>query len=297
MSKEEIQLSKKELKERRKELKAKRKEEKRLEKKRRNHLTVTENCKGCGAYMSLDQRFCNECGAKRMYNRLNWRVLTQDFTDRFLNLEAQFPKTFMALFTKPEDVIDGYINGTRKKYISAFSYFAIALTITGIYMFIMRSWYLDDAFLEQSMKASSPEVIDTDVTWIKDFMDVFLEYQSLLTFLSIPLLALISRMVFWNYQKYNFIEHLVIYLYGYSQIQIVSSVIGVFLYWSSSMQMVFSLILTFFMIIYIAFVLQKMFTLSIEKILLKTLLFFVISGVFLFLFSIVGGLVIAFLVS
>ena len=42
---------------------------------------------------------------------------------------------------------------------------------------------------------------------------------------------------------------------------------------------------------YVAFVLQRMFKLSIEKILLKTLLFFVVSGVFLTLFSMVLGFV------
>lgn len=42
----------------------------------------------------------------------------------------------MALWMKPEDVINGYVNGLRKRYMSAFSYFAVALTLGSIYMFI-----------------------------------------------------------------------------------------------------------------------------------------------------------------
>ncbi len=274
-----------------KELKVQRKEAKRLEKEKRNLLTVSENCKGCGAYMSLDQPFCSGCGAKRMYNRLNWRNLLEDFTDRFLNMEAQFPKTFITLFTKPEDVIDGYINGTRKKYLSAFSYFAISLTLTGIYMFVMRSWYMDQVLLEESVKVTSPKTTGVDVNWVKDFLGTFLEYQSFFTFLSIPLLAVISKMVFWNYKKYNFIEHIVIYLYAYSHVQIISAASGILAYWSTSFQIILSTILSLGMIVYMAFVLQRMFRLTIEKILLKTLLFFVVAGVFLTILSVVLGFI------
>ena len=274
-----------------KELKAQRKEAKRLEKEKRSLLTVSETCKGCGGYMALDQRFCSGCGAKRMYNRLNWRNLIEDFTDRFLNMEAQFPKTFIALFTKPEDVIDGYINGTRKKYLSAFSYFAISLTLAGIYFFIMRTWYLDQAFLEESVKVTNPDATNVDLAWFGDFMDAIFEYQSFFTFLSIPLLAVISKMVFWNYKKYNFIEHIVIYLYTYSHVQIISAVFGILLYWSSSFQMIVSTIISLGMLVYMAFVLQRIFKLTIEKILLKTLLFFVVSGVFLTILTFVLGFI------
>lgn len=278
-----------------KELRAQRKEAKRLEKEKRSHLTISENCKGCGASMSLDHRFCSECGAKRMYNRLNSRNLLEDFTDRFLNMEAQFPKTFVALFTKPEDVIDGYINGTRKKYLSAFSYFAISLTFAGIYMFVMRTWYMDEVFLEQSMKVTNPGASNIETAWVRDFVDFFLDYQSFFTFLSIPLLALISKIVFWNYKKYNFIEHLVIYLYAYSHVQIISAVIGVLVYWSSTFQMIISTVISLGMFIYMAYVLKRMFELSIEKILIKTLLFFVVSGVFLGIMSVIGGAVAVYL--
>lgn len=274
-----------------KELKAKRKEAKRLEKEKRNLLTISENCKGCGVPMSLDQRFCSSCGAKRMYNRLNWRNLVEDFTDRFLNMEAQFPKTFIALFTKPEDVIDGYINGTRKKYLSAFSYFAISITLAGIYMFIMRTWYLDESAFEQGIKFANAEPSEVDANWVRDFVDFFLDYQSVFTFLSIPLLAIISKLVFWNYKKYNFIEHLVIYLYAYSHVQILSAVLGVFLYWSYNLQMIISTILYIGMIIYMAFVLKRIFELSTEKILIKTLLFFVVSGIFLTILSLLGAVI------
>ncbi len=281
---EEIKLSKKELK-------AQRKEAKRLGKEKRNLLTVSENCKCCGNYMALDQRFCASCGAKRVYNRLNWRNLLEDFTDRFLNMEAQFPKTFMALFTKPEDVIDGYIIGTRKKYLSAFSYFAISLTLAGVYFFIMRTWYLDQAFLEESVKVTNPNATNMDLAWIGNFMDAVFEYQSFFTLLGIPLLAVISKIIFWNYKKYNFIEHVVIYLYAYSHIQIITSVIGILVYWSATLQMVINSIISLGMIMYVAFVLQRVFKLTLEKILLKTLLFFVVSGVFIILLTVITGFI------
>jgi hypothetical protein len=297
MSIEEVQLSKKEHKALRKERKAKRKEEKRLEKERRRHLTVTENCKGCGAYMSLDQRFCNECGAKRMYNRLNWRVLFADFTDRFLNVENNFLRTFIDLFKRPQDVIDGYINGVRKKYLSAFSYFAIAVTIAGFSAFILKNWFIDEIVATQAGFFDGSEQADFQKEFQKDWFNMVMDYQSVVYFLSIPLMALISWVVFWNRKKYNLVEHTVIYLYGYSHIAIATVVLGLFFVWFQPIYQVWSFAVLFIQIFYLGYVLKKLFYLDWGGIILKTALFFLVLGVVFvgitLIAVIIGGILIA----
>ncbi|GGG38408.1 hypothetical protein GCM10011344_44110 [Dokdonia pacifica] len=263
---------------------------KKKKKKQREQLRVISNrCKNCDTLLNLDQAFCSNCGAKRMYNRLNWRNLTEDFVDRFLNIENNFLRTFLALFKRPEDVIGGYIDGMRKRYLSAFSYFAISLTITGLYTFVLRKWFLNEAMFEAAAKESNGEVVVNTIGPTMEIVNWVFEYQSILTFINIPLYALISILVFWNYKKYNFIEHVVIYLYVYSHTQIITSVISILFMWSSFIQVMISSLVTFLYIIYTAYVLKRLFNLTIEKILLKTLLFFAIGLVISIAFFGVGG--------
>ncbi|WP_299679567.1 DUF3667 domain-containing protein [uncultured Dokdonia sp.] len=246
-------------------------------KKKREQLSViSDTCKNCNSQLNLDQAYCPQCGAKRMYNRLNWSNLTEDFVDRFLNIENNFLKTFFTLFKKPEDVVGGYIDGMRKRYLSAFSYFAISLTITGLYTFVFRKWFLTDDMFRESINAANDVNVDDTVQATKQMMNWIFEYQSILTFFNIPFYALVSKLVFWNYKKYNFIEHVVIYLYVYSHTQIIASIIGIIFIWSSIAQVIISPLLMFLYVGYTAYVLTRLFNLTIEKIILKTLLFGVV---------------------
>ena len=106
-------------------------------------LGVVSYCRNCLENLNPKVTFCHSCGAKIIKNRLTLANLAEDFNDRFLSIDAAFPKTFIALFTKPEDVIGGYIEGVRKKYLSAFGYFALSLSVAGIYVFILREYFLD----------------------------------------------------------------------------------------------------------------------------------------------------------
>ena len=56
----------------------------------------------------------------------------------FFSVDNKLLKTFLHLFSKPEAVIVGFIEGTRKKYINVVQYFAIALTLIGLQVFLME---------------------------------------------------------------------------------------------------------------------------------------------------------------
>ena len=266
------------------------KKPKKIKKKKQEQLlTISNTCKNCDTPLNLDQTFCSSCGAKRMYNRLNWSNLTEDFADRFLNIENNFLRTFFALFKKPEDVIGGYIDGMRKRYLSAFSYFAISLTITGLYTFVFRKWFMTDDMFNQGLTAADGVDIKGTTEATKELMNWVFEYQSIITFVTIPFYAFVSKLVFWNYKKYNFIEHVVIYLYVYSHTQIIASIISMLFIWSSVAQVLVSTLLTFAYIGYTVFVLKRLFDLTIEKALLKAVLFLVILVIMSALFFGIAG--------
>ncbi|WP_452601695.1 DUF3667 domain-containing protein [Pontimicrobium sp. MEBiC06410] len=95
-------------------------------------------CKNCKTSLNDDINFCYNCGAKVIRNKLTFKHVFEDFNEQFLNLDNKFLQTFIALFITPEAVIGGYINGTRKKYINAINYFAIAITFSGLQVFVLR---------------------------------------------------------------------------------------------------------------------------------------------------------------
>ena len=99
------------------------------------------NCKNCNKALEDTQKYCDECGAKVIQNRLTPKVIATQVNEQFLSIDNKFFKTFIDLFKKPEDVIISYINGTRKKYIDVLQYFAVSLTLAGIQVFLMTTFF------------------------------------------------------------------------------------------------------------------------------------------------------------
>tara|TARA_R110002020_G_scaffold249302_1_gene463218 strand:+ start:326 stop:1171 length:846 start_codon:yes stop_codon:yes gene_type:complete len=247
-------------------------------------LVLVNYCRNCNKNLPVDAFFCNHCGAKKIENRITFRNLAEDFNERFLNLDAGFPKTFIALFTKPEDVIGGYMNGLRKRYLSAFSYFAISITFAGIYIFLFREYFMDSVFNDMSLAQTPQDAAATEFT--KNMVNKVNEYQTLYNLASIPLIALISRLVFWNYKKYNYLEHLVIYLYAFSHANLIIYAISLATIWSNTLYIITSFASFFLYFIYIAYVLKRLYRLRFDQILLKSMLFLVIGGVLFTILSI-----------
>ena len=251
-------------------------------------LVVVSYCRNCFKNLVPNAAFCESCGAKIIKNRITTKNLLEDFNDRFLSIDGALPKTFIALFTKPEDVIGGYINGVRKRYISAFGYFALSLTIAGIYVFVIKEYFLDTLFDQLALSSGSDQA-QVDLT--KKITVGMNEYQGLLSIISIPLLALISRIVFWNYKQFNYLEHVVIYLYAFSHINIIFYALIILSIWSAPLYSFFSLVGMFGYIIYTGYVLKRLYNLNAASLILKTSLFLLIGSVLLLILGIVIGII------
>ncbi len=245
-------------------------------------ITVTD-CKNCGQQITT-YNFCPDCGAKKITKRITFKNLISDFVNRFLNVDNSFFKTFIHLFSKPDEVIDGYIHGLRKRYINPFSYFALSVTITGIYSFLTEK-RLEE--LMNTIDTLSKEQLEIQ----QAAMDTSFQYQSIISLLLIPILALISRLVFVNYKKYNLTEHFVIYLYSYSHIVGLMTILLLPITFLSDSIITITIVQFVVYITYIAYVLKRLYQINLKKIIIKTILFLILGGLLYILIGIISFLV------
>ncbi|WP_298426391.1 DUF3667 domain-containing protein [uncultured Kordia sp.] len=247
------------------------------------------NCKNCTYQLKTENKFCPNCGAKVIHDRLTLKNLWSEFSQRFLNYDNTFFKTVRHMFTQPEVVIDSFISGTRKKYLNVFNYFAISITITGFFTFIFFKFF-PDIFKNAMDVLNTSQQSEAQKEMFSKVMSAIFDYQSLMYFMLIPLLALISKIVFYNYKKYNYTEHAVIYLYAYSHTVVLINVLYLifiiiyhpFLNYITALSIPLS-------VLYVAYVLKRLYKLSFKKIFLKTLLFIVVGLVFYIGISLVLG--------
>lgn len=253
-------------------------------------------CKNCEYSLETSNKFCPNCGAKIIHHRLTLKNLWSDFSERFLNYDNSLFNTMKHMFTKPEVVIENFIGGTRKKYLNVFNYFALAITITGFITFISLKFY-PEIYKEAMNVMSSFQETQAQKDMMSNTLSGFFDYQSLFYFLTIPVLALISKIVFYNYKKYNYTEHTVIYLYAYSHTLVVINftyIISLFI--NKDVFSYFTLLSIPFSVLYIAYILKRLFKLTFKQILLKTLLFLLVGIIFYIgIIIIVGIIMIAYM--
>jgi len=169
------------------------------------------NCKNCERPLRTDYSFCSNCGAKIIRNRLTFKNLWFDIIERYFNVDNTFLRTFLHLFTKPQEVIIGYISGVRKKYLNPISYLGIALTLSGILLFVLRKANIDIDY----------DLFNTgmDSKAMKPIQDFTFDYNSLLFISYIPMMAMASWLAFKD-KGLKFTERIVAFIYSMSQYSI-----------------------------------------------------------------------------
>ncbi|WP_430467652.1 DUF3667 domain-containing protein [Winogradskyella ouciana] len=258
------------------------------------------NCKNCNKDLRETQKFCDECGAKVIQNRLTPKVLAAQVNEQFISIDNKFFRTFIDLFKKPETVIEGYINGTRKKYIDVLQYFAISLTLAGIQVFLMTTFFrealeFDSEFLNTIAKAPGNE----HNPFLNSGFDGMTNYQGLIYIIMVPFSALGSWTVYYFFgdKRYNFTEHMVINLYYSAQIIIVTAVFSILFLVFGLNYLIVSALITLPTFIYFGFVLKRVFKESFWE---TTAKFILVMLVYLFAFillMLIIGLIIGIVIA
>jgi len=252
-------------------------------------------CKNCNTSLSKLINYCPLCGAKIIKKRLTFKNLSADITEQFLNIDNKFLKTFIHLFTQPETVINGFINGTRKKYINVIQYFAVGLTLVGLQVFLMNTFFAEAMELDPDMfgAMADPELQKNNPFNNIDYAQIN-NFQSIIYIISVPIATIATWTSYYilGIRHFNFTEHLVINLYYSGQVIIISGVLSIIFLCFGIDFMLISGVITLLTFGYFLYVLKRVFHASFWDAVLQ---FIVIMFAYLIIFVIL--MIITFIVG
>ncbi|WP_459414686.1 DUF3667 domain-containing protein [Flagellimonas marinaquae] len=235
-------------------------------------------CKNCDARLRTDYLYCPACGAKVIRNRITIKNLWTDFLERYFNLDNTFIRTLVHLTTKPEVVIEGYLQGIRRKYLNPISYMGIAITLSGLIVFLMV----------KSGDAINFNMINNGVTtkYQEKLMDFILDYQALIFLLFVPMMTIAGWLCF-DQKRYNFAERTIIFIYSLGHYSVIIFLPSILLLLFMPEQYVnFSLIAMLLMMVYTTYVIVRISKSRGVKLIVRLLLFYFILLVLYLGFSI-----------
>jgi len=247
-------------------------------------------CKNCHTPLLENDTYCSQCGGKVIKKRLSLRNLFEHVSETFFNYDNKLLRTLIDVFRRPELVIDGYVNGVRKRYVNPISFFGVSLTLSGLSVFIIKKFFLDEldfSYMFDSELFNNPASQEI----MKQSNDLSFEYSSLILSGMIPFMAIMSILTFID-KRYNFTEHIIIYLYSMSAISIVSVFASLsILLLVPEQYLTYTLILYVAMFVHNAYILKRIFKLSALQLILRSLLFFVIFIIFYIIFSVIVAII------
>jgi hypothetical protein len=230
------------------------------------------NCKNCE--VSLDGKFCANCGQKADISRLTFVHVLHEFFHAFTHADKGFLLLSKRLITQPGLVAREYIEGKRKRYFNPLSFIVITSAVNA-YISVKTGYFA---------ALSSTEGPDREVREVPQIMREVFEISNnngklLSLIVAVPLLAFFSWL-FFRRSKYVFPETFVLnsFIVGESHMIRMLIFIPFFLLFPQYVQlnlMIFeSLLLIYLTIAYKQFFKQNTF-LTIVKTILTMALFII----------------------
>lgn len=225
-------------------------------------------CKNCGHIIHQGDKYCGNCGAKQVYQRINVSFFIQESKEVILNTDNNRPlRTFLHMFTKPHVVCQSYLNGIRKRYINPFAYITIALSLFGVFLF-----FFSDNFIDAINTLGTPnDQNDVQVELQQKVNQFIIKYQSIVTFINIPTYALVFWIAFILHKKHNYLEHVIIVLYTSAHVSILSSLLYFIGIWFDPLFPILIGVVGSLAFVYYLYVYIRLYELSFWKAVLKIL--------------------------
>lgn len=177
-----------------------------------------DRCLNCDQGLKDENVFCSHCGQKKNVSRISFREIFQEFLGSVFNWDSPFPRTLIALFSQPGEMIAAFIKGERKKYYSPIRYMVVCLFIS---ILVGELIGFDPIETQKQMNGYEGDNAAVNTGYeVGRFLSKNLNFFLFLLPFSI---AFFSKLFFWQ-RPYNLAERMVLGFYLAGQYTVVSIV-------------------------------------------------------------------------
>ena len=270
----------------------------------------TIECKSCGFEFNSHFNFCSNCGGKVIRNRLTLRSILIHFIQNVFNVNGVLFVTIKDLALCPEKVFTAFISGARRKYYNPISLLAVAIVLYVLVYNLLpiENFKFDTNFQEKAFvigytgAGGSDEELqeklkDEDLQkefekskqMNQEFQDTTYKFwednTGLVTYLNIPVYALLAFLVFWKRKRFNYAETITIVLYQNAFTTLLSFIIIPIFYLCGLGLYAFIFIGSLVIYLYSNYSFQRLYQLNIKQLIFANLRFFIITIGLIILFT------------
>ncbi len=241
------------------------------------------NCGNCGRAMDVPgQKFCPDCGQPTPAHRIDWHFLGHELEHSVLHMDRGIFYTLKNLMLRPGRMIRDYLEGRRANYVKPMLLVTIMAAVTLFLVKVAGTMPVPVELQGSAPSSANAETAAAIASHQKTAMNWVNTHFALITFLLLPLEALIFKLAFRRFKEINYPEWLVIMAFLTAQAFVIWALLVLVQRWIPSYMAVMGVL----MVIYaIASFMQLFDAYPRWKTLLRGLLGF---GVYLVASSLVG---------
>jgi hypothetical protein len=226
---------------------------------------MEHTCHNCGN--GFTELYCNQCGQKQAH-RITMPHVAHDILHVFVHADKGILTFIPKLILTPGIVAKDFIEGKRKIF-NPFQYLLLAI---GVVVFLLNH----STFYEYLHQSNSERVSKLPL-YIRVAMDSFnhfvQKYANLISFLSLPLFAFSSWLIF-KAKGHNYAEHFTVQVFAQSMITTLNAILLLGIIAFSSVDLMKTYLMIVLSIVCFTILYRQLYNLSLLKAFGKSLLVF-----------------------
>ncbi len=251
---------------------------------RQETLPVPASCANCGT--AVDLHYCPKCGQKHAPGRLHMDHLLSEFAHNYLGTDSGFFFTLREMIVRPGHAVNEFLAGKRKPYLKPVQFYLLMLTL-----FFLVSELLNVNPVEMGSQVNRDLGIQpsTELTSKKRYqqtMEVLSTNMKVIFSMLLLVLALTMKLLYRK-KPYTFTELLVFTLYVYGVSYLFSCLLAflMVIHLPRSLHAVLNAIIYILSAIYVMWAIRQFYEGRGVRSWLKAGASYLLSVVFLLLFS------------
>lgn len=204
----------------------------------------TQNCLNCGRAIDVaGQKFCPDCGQPTPTRRIDWHFLGHELEHSVLHMDRGILFSLKNLMLRPGHMIRDYLEGRRANYVRPMLLVTIMATVT-----LLLTKYVagSDPYELQSLATSTaktPDAAAAAAARYQEAMDWVSTHFALVTFMLLPLEALVFKIAFRRFKELNYPEWLVIVAFLTAQAFLIGTLVELVQRWIPAPMVVMSVLM------------------------------------------------------